>query len=293
MEVSIPTSQLTTRLSTIWRFARRNRVGSITVIFLVVIIAVSWIGPVLGTGDPEAIDPAYTLAPPSLQYPLGTEHLGRSVLARLVFALRVSLALATISALLAAAIGTLIGLIVGYVGGVMDELVMRFMDMIFAFPLLLMAILMAAILGAGIKGVLVAIVVVTVPTFSRIVRGPVLSVRERDYVTAAWLLGASSRRILFIHILPNVLAPLLVQISYTLSVALIIEGSLSFLGLGVQPPTPSVGSILRDGKVYMEAAPWMVFFPGITLAMIIIAINVFGDWLRDFLDPKLRRQALA
>jgi peptide/nickel transport system permease protein len=271
--------------------ARRHPGASIPLVFLLGIVLVSLVGPTLGTGDAEFINPVEVLTSPSREFPFGNDHLGRSVLARLVIALRVSLGLAITSALLAAIVGGLMGLIAGYVGGIVDEIVMRLMDTIFAFPVLLMAVLIAALLGPGIKGVIITIIIVTCPSFSRVVRGPTLSVRERDYVTAARAMGASPVRIVLRHVLPNVMAAILVQLSYTLSVALIIEGSLSFLGLGVQPPFPSLGSLLSDGKVYMEAAWWLVAFPGVTLALAIIAINVSGDWLRDFWDPRLRRLA--
>ena len=277
--------------SKLLRFAGRNQVGVVTFLIIAALYVISWVGPILGSGDPEAINVEDLLSSPSAAYPLGTDHLGRNVLARLVIALRISLFLAILAALLAALLGTIIGLSVGYLRGKLDELTMRLMDMLFAFPSLLMAILVSAIIGRGITGLVITIVLITIPTFSRVVRGPVLSVRERDYVTAARLMGATDWRIVGVHILPNVLAPLLVQATYTLSVTLVIEGSLSFLGLGVQPPTPSLGSMLAQGKVYMEIAPWMVVFPGIALALAIVAINVFGDWLRDFLDPKLRRIA--
>jgi len=170
-----------------------------------------------------------------------------------------------------------------------DEIIGRLMDVLFAFPTLLLAIIIAAVLGPGITGVIITIVVVTVPIFSRVVRGPTLSVREMEYTIAARVIGASSRRIIFRHVLPNVSTPLLVQLAFTLSGALIAEGALSFLGLGVQPPTPSLGSLLSDGQTYMELAPWMMFFPGLTLAASILAVNLLGDELQRFADPRLVR----
>ncbi len=278
-----------TRVSTLSRFVFRNPGLSISALFLLAAVSLALIGPVAGTGDPNVINGDATFGSPSGEFLLGNDHLGRSVLARLVSALRISLLLATLSGLLAALAGTVVGVTVGYYGGLLDELVMRFVDMLFAFPWLLMAILVAAALGTGTQSVVVAIVIVMFPSFSRIVRGPTLSVREREYVTAALVIGASPVRILFRHLVPNVFAPILIQLSYTISVALILEGSLSFLGVGVQPPTATLGSLMRDGKLYMERAPWTVIFAGTTLALAIIAINIIGDWLRDFLDPKVRR----
>ena len=168
---------------------------------------------------------------------------------------------------------------------------MRLMDILFAFPSILLAILIATVLGPDLYSVVVIIFVISLPSFTRMVRGPTLSVCETEYVTAAQAIGAARPRIVFRHVLPNVVAPILVQFSYALSVALIIEGSLSFLGLGVQPPQPSLGSLF-DGKKYMELAPWMVLFPGTILALAVVSINVFGDWLRDFFDPRLRDSRL-
>jgi peptide/nickel transport system permease protein len=219
---------------------------------------------------------------------MGGDYLGRSVFARLVFALRISLALAATSALLAAVVGTTMGLMAGYFGGILDELVMRFTDVLFAFPTILLGLLVAMVLNPGVNSVIVTIVVATIPVFGRVARGPTLSVRETEYTIAARVIGATSPRILFRYILPNVSTPLLVQLAFTLSGALIAEGALSFLGLGVQPPMPSLGSLLRDGKTYMEIAPWTMFFPGVTLALAILAINLLGDEMQAFTDPRLR-----
>ena len=276
----------------IWsRFALRNRTASVAALFLLAAVFVSIIGPFVGTGDPQEIHSTATFAAPSSEFPMGTDRLGRSMFARLVVAFRYSLGLAVLCAAIAAVAGTLLGMIVGYLGGITDQIVMRFMDMAFAFPMLLMAILVSAVIGTGTPSVVVTIIVVTLPAFSRVARGPTLSVRHREYVTAAIINGGSLLRILGRHVLPNILPPVLVQLSFTLSVALIVEGALSFLGLGIQPPQPSLGSLLRDGKNYLEIAPWTVLSPGIALALAILAINIFGDWLRDFLDPKLRHQS--
>ncbi len=227
-------------------------------------------------------------AKPSGEYPMGGDYLGRSVLARLVSGLRISLALAAVSALLAATLGTIVGLASGYFGGILDEVMMRLMDVLFAFPTILLGLLAAMVMAPGVPGVVVTIVVATIPVFGRVVRGPTLSVRATEYTVAARVIGASSARILWRYVLPNVSTPLLVQLAFTLSGALIAESALSFLGLGVQPPTPSLGSLLRDGKNYMEIAPWTMLFPGLTLAAAILAVNLLGDELQAFTDPRLR-----
>jgi peptide/nickel transport system permease protein len=271
-------------------FARRSPIGALSALVLFAALGVALIGPLVGAGDPEAIDPLAAFAAPSAALPMGGDYLGRSVLARLVSGLRVSLALAALSALLAAALGTLLGLIAGYFGGVLDEVVGRLVDLLFAFPTLLLALLITMVIGPGVTGVVVTIVIATIPIFARVARGPTLSVRTTEYTIAARVIGASSGRILARYILPNVSTSLLVQLAFTLSGALIAEGALSFLGLGVQPPTPSLGSLLRDGKTYMEIAPWTMFFPGITLAALILAINLLGDELQALTDPRLRRR---
>ena len=276
------------RTASLRRFARRSPLGAISALFLLTALVVALVGPYLGAGDPESMRPTAMFASPSEAPPMGADYLGRSVLARLVFALRVSLALAAISALAAAVIGTLFGLVAGYFGGFLDEIVMRLTDVLFAFPTLLLALLIAVVMEPGTPGLIVTIVVATVPVFSRVARGPTLSVRSAEYTIAARVSGARPARILLRHVLPNISTPLLVQLAFTLSGALIAEAGLSFLGLGVQPPRPSLGSLLRDGKTYMELAPWMMLFPAATLALAILAVNLLGDELQAVTDPRLR-----
>ena len=274
--------------SSLRRFVTGSPLGTVSALFLLFAIVVAFLGPYLGTGDPEAIHPTASFAGPTGEYPMGGDYLGRSVLSRLVSGLRISLALSASSALLAAALGTTLGLIAGYFGGVLDELVMRFTDVLFAFPVILLGLLATMVLQPGIPVVVVTIVIATIPIFCRVARGPTLSVRATEYTVSARVIGASPARILFRYILPNVSTPLLVQLAFTLSAALIAESALSFLGLGVQPPTPSLGSLLRDGKTYMEVAPWTMFFPALALAAAILAVNLLGDELQGFTDPRLR-----
>ncbi len=277
------------RRPTPWSVARRSPLGAAAALFLLGLLAVAVVGPLLGVGDPLATSPLAMFAPPGPGLPLGGDYLGRDVLARLVEGLRVSFALAAASALLAAAIGILLGLTAGYAGGGADEAVMRLTDLLFAFPTLLLALLIAMVTGPGIPGVLITIVVATIPVFARVARGPTLSVRATEYAVAARVAGAAPPRIILRHVLPNITSPLLVQMAFTLSGALVAESGLSFLGLGVQPPMPSLGSLLRDGRTYMELAPWMMLVPGLTLAATILAINLLGDELQGVLDPRLRR----
>ncbi len=279
-----------TRGAAVWNFARRRPIGGVSLVVLAVALVVAAVGPFLGTGDPTATRPTAVFASPSGEVPMGGDYLGRSVLARLVVGLRVSLALASVAALAAAALGTLLGLIAGYAGGAADEAIGRLTDVLFAFPTLLLALLVAMVLGPGIPAMLITIVVATIPIFARVARGPTLAVRATEYAVAALVGGATPGRVLFRHVLPNISTPLLVQLAFTLSGALIAESGLSFLGLGVQPPMPSLGSLLRDGRTYMELAPWTMLFPGVTLAAAILAINLLGDELQAFTDPRLRRR---
>jgi peptide/nickel transport system permease protein len=278
------------RTAIVKRFARRSPLGTTAIAVLIVMLLIAIVGPWTFTGDPEKIDALATFGGPNGKYLMGTDYLGRSVLARIAVGLRVSMALAAISALVAALVGALLGLIAGYFGGLVDDVIMRIADVFFGFPTLLLALLIEMITQPGVSSVILTILIATVPIFSRVARGPTLSVRSTEYVIAARVMGATSSRLIRKHILPNVLTPLLVQLTFTLSFALIAEGALSFLGLGVQPPRPSLGSLLRDGQTYMQIAPWMMLFPGLTLALAILAINLFGDELQTFTDPRLRNR---
>lgn len=269
-------------------FVRASPLGALCLVVIVFAILFAALGPLLGTGDPEKIDPLAVFASPSRAYPMGTDYLGRSVLARLAEGMRVSLAIALVSAGLAAAIGAAVGLVSGYAGGLADEVIGRLADMLFAFPAMLLGLLIVMVLEPGLEALVVTILVITLPVFVRVARGPTLGLKRAEYVTAARVSGATTRRVVFRHILPNLTGPLLVQVTFSLSVALIAEGAFSFLGLGVQPPQPSLGSLLRDGKTYMELAPWTMFFPALALAGMILAINLLGDELQGVIDPRLR-----
>ena len=219
---------------------------------------------------------------------MGTDVFGRDIWSRILYGARVSLAIGGISVLAAAVVGTALGLLSGYLRGWQDYVVMRVMDVLFSFPSILLAILIVSINGAGFASIVLAIVLVQVPIFARVVRGAVLVAARVDYVQAAEAAGASTSRILARHILPNVTAPLLVQMALSISGAIVIEAALSFLGLGAVPPDPSLGSMLSENRVAMELAPWTVIFPGLALGGMVLAINLFGDTVRDLLDPRVR-----
>jgi len=268
--------------------ARRNRPGLIAGLAIIAILLAALLAPWLAPADPVAMAPTARLRPPGAGHPFGTDLFGRDVLSRILYGARVSLLVGGASVLASAAAGTLLGLVAGYLGRWPEYLIMRLTDTLFAFPSVLLAILVVAVVGAGFRSVVIAVAVVYTPIFARVVRGPTLSVKQADYVRAAVAAGAPTGRVLLRHILPNVSAPILVQLALSLSGAIVLEAALSFLGLGAVPPTPSLGSMLSENRTYMELAPWTVLYPGLALALLVLAINVFGDAVRDQLDPRLR-----
>ncbi len=244
--------------------------------------------PALAPHDPLSMASQALLAPPGGPYPFGTDQFGRDQLSRLLYGARVSLIVSVASVVLALAGGGAVGVVSGHYGGRIDGTLMRLMDVIFAFPAVLLAIAIMAVAGTAVWTVIVAIGVVYTPQFARISRASVLATRTLEYVEAAGAIGAGTRRVLLRHILPNISAPLIVQTSLSLSLAILTESALSFLGLGTQPPTPSWGNMLADSRRFMATAPWTAVFPGATIAMIVLGFNLLGDGLRDLLDPRLR-----
>jgi peptide/nickel transport system permease protein len=235
--------------------------------------------------SPTAVAAAQMFAPPSASHPLGTDRFGRDVLSRILHGVRVSLGIAGASILAALAVGGALGLMAG-VGRGVDQVLGRTMDVFFAFPPILLAIAVAAVLGAGVGTAVIAIAVVYGPFFFRVVRGSVLVESTQAYVEAAEALGAGRLVILVRHILPNVVSPVVVQTAVCLSYAILIESALSYLGIGVQPPLPSWGTILNEGKEFLALAPWVSLFPGAAIVLAVLAFNIIGDGLRDALDPR-------
>jgi ABC-type dipeptide/oligopeptide/nickel transport system permease subunit len=254
----------------------------VIVLFIVVAIAAPWLAPF----DPAQADFLSVRQAPSRQYLLGTDAVGRDVLSRVIFGARSSLIAGVISVVIALVFGVPLGLIAGYYRGFLDEAIMRFTDALLAFPFLILAVALAASLGPSLMNAMIAIGIATAPTFIRLTRGQVLSVQAEDYVQAAKALGTNDLRILVQHVLPNSLAPLLVQATLTIAQAIIAESSLSFLGLGVQPPTPSWGGMLNTARNFMSQAPWMAIYPGLSIYLTVLAFNLLGDGLRDAFDPR-------
>jgi peptide/nickel transport system permease protein len=257
------------------------------IVALLVVCAVTapWISPY----EPNRQRLLEALQAPSAEHLLGTDENGRDVLSRVLYGARVSLAAGVFSVSIALCLGVSSGLISGYFGGRVDDIIMRIMDALLAFPTLVLALAITAALGPGLRNAMIAIGIVGTPIFARLTRGQVLSVREREFVEAARTLGARHGRIMLRHILPNVMAPLIVQMSLSVAVAILAEATLSFLGLGVQPPEPSWGSMVSRGKDYLDLAPWLAFAPGGAILLAVMGFNFVGDAIRDALDPRLSR----
>jgi peptide/nickel transport system permease protein len=264
--------------------ANKLALGGLLVLGVLVLVAVlaPWVVP----HSPTAVDVPNRLQPPGPGNLFGTDELGRDILSRVIFGARVSLQVGAIAVGVSLAAGVPLGLVAGFYGGRIDDVIMRVMDMLFAFPAILLAIAIVAVLGPSMANAMIAIGIVFTPIFARITRGSVLSVREEVYVRAARSLGASDLRLLRTHVLPNVAAPIIVQTSISLAFAVLNEAALSFLGVGVQPPRPSWGRMLFEGRGFMQQAWWMAVFPGLAIFVTVLACNVVGDGLRDALDPR-------
>ena len=268
---------------------RKDSLSASAVAVLISLLLVGFAGPLLPIGDPDEIGFGPRLSPPAGDWPLGTDLLGRSLLPRVVEAIGATVVLATTSVLVATILAVVVGMLAAYEKGLFDELAIRSADVLFSFPALLLAMLVTAVLGSGRSAAAVAIVIITGPLIFRVVRATSLVVSERDFVIAARVSGARRWRVLFVHILPNIAGAAIVQATYAISVGMLVESGLSFLGLGVHPPDASLGSLVREGSAYLTFAPWLVFGPGILLALAIVSVNLVGDGLRDLLDPRAPR----
>ena len=256
--------------------------------FLGLVVVASLAAPLLTPYDPLQMSPAEQLQPPSLAHPAGTDLFGRDVAARLLYGGRLTLGIGVVAVLIGALPGTLLGLLAGYYGRWADRLIGWFVDVILAFPSILLALTIIAALGTGAANVMLAVGIAGIPHYTRLVRGHVLSARRAPYVRAAVTIGCTDWRILSRHILPNLVGSIVVLAALNVGWAILSASALSFLGLGVQPPTPEWGAMLNEGRGYLRDAPWLTMVPGLAIALTVLAINLLGDALRDALDPRLK-----
>lgn len=272
-----------------WRRLFRSWNGRVGLLIIVITLATGLLAPVLNPYDPT-IDSNLAEArfAPSFDHPFGTDRLGRDVFRRVIHGTRISLTIGFVVVLFTSITGTVLGLIAGYFGKALDTVIMRIMDILLAFPSILLAIAIVAVRGPGVINTILAVAIVGVPGYARIVRSMVLSLRERDYVDAARMIGVSNTRIMFWHILPNSLSPIIVQMTLGVGGAILFAAALGFLGLGVQPPAPEWGAMISDGIPFLRQSPHLVFFPGMAIMLTVLGFNLLGDGLRDALDPQLR-----
>ena len=269
-----------------WKRLLKNRLAAAGGVLLLGFLLLAIAAPLAAPHDPYAQNLYERLQPPSLAYPFGTDDFGRDVLSRVIYGARISLRVGVAAVLIALVLGVPIGLVSGYWGGALDQVLMRAMDLMLAFPSILLAIAIVAILGPGLENAMLAVGIVAVPQYARLVRASALTVRGQDDVQAVRALGAGDFRILFFSILPNCLTPLIVQSTLGLATAILDAAGLSFLGLGAQPPTPEWGAMLTGGRELVLRAPWVLTFPGVAIFLTVLAFNLVGDGLRDALDPR-------
>jgi len=266
----------------------RDRAAVVGLVIIVLLAALALAAPLIAPHDPATQHLHERLAAPNLTFPLGTDNLGRCLLSRLLYGARVSLTAATAASVLVLLIGVSAGAIAGYAGGWVDMAIMRIVDLLLAFPLLVLALAITGFIGVGMGSVLVGVVSVWWASYARIVRGLVLSLRERPFVEAARAMGASPARIVIRHLLPNVLPPIIVLATLEMGSLLLVISGLNFLGLGVQPPTPEWGAMLNDGRPFLRSAPQLMIYPGLAISLAVMGFNLLGDGLRDRLDPRLK-----
>lgn len=276
------------RVRDLWRMLRRSKLALIGLAIITILVVLAIIGPAIAPYDPNDLDVRQRSLPPSISHPFGTDDRGRDVLSRVLYGARVSLQVAAIAVSISATLGVLLGAVSGYFGGWVDELIMRFTDVLFAFPGILLAIAIMGVLGPSVTNAMIALGIVYTPIFARITRASVLVIRSEVFVEAAQASGAGAPRVVVRHVMPNVVAPIIVETTLSLAFAILAEAALSFLGLGTPPPAPSWGRMLSEGRNYIQDAPWMGFFPGLAIVLSVIGFNFLGDGLRDALDPRLK-----
>lgn len=295
MENTIETEKLDHPIVEFWGYFSKNRGAVFGLILIVFFSLLAIFAPLITPFDPTSIDPTSLRLPPSYSaggsplFFFGTDDVGRDLLSRLIYGARISMMIGFFVVIISCSIGVVLGLLSGYYGGWVDRVIMRFIDILMAFPSILLAIVVVSVMGPGISNAIIAVAIVAIPGFTRIVRASVLAEKKKQYVMASKTFGASSLRIMFSEILPNCMAPLIVQASLGFSDGILNAAALGFLGLGAQPPTPEWGTMLADARPFIESAPWMVTLPGLCILFVVLGFNLFGDGLRDALDPRLKR----
>lgn len=272
----------------LWLAFTRNRLSWVGLVLLAVIVLIAIFAPLLAPFDPMEQNIVARLEPPSAEFWLGTDSYGRDVLSRLIYGARISLFVGFVAILIAMVVGTLIGVISGYVGGVLDQIVMGVLDVMLSFPTLLLGLMIAAMLGASLENLIIAIAITEIAPFARVARAPTITLKQRDFVEASRAYGCSPLRIMFRHILPNMLSDVVVMSSLWMASAIRTEASLSFIGLGVPPPTATWGGMIREGFENILDAWWLAVFPSIAILLTVLALNLLGDALRDASDPRSR-----
>ncbi|NLT95683.1 MAG: ABC transporter permease [Clostridia bacterium] len=271
-----------------WKTFSRNKTALVGAVILVVLISAAILAPLITPFPPDYMDPAKRLQSPNAVNYFGTDRFGRDLYTRVIYGSQISLGVGLSVVILTTTLGIILGLVAGYYR-TFDEILMRILDGMMAFPSIILMITIMAVLGGKLINVIIALTIVYTPRMARVVRSAVLVQKEQQYVEGARALGAGDLRITVLHILPNCVAPIIIQATMIFAYSVLSESSLSFLGVGVPPEIPSWGNILSDGKVYLRTAPWITIFPGITIAICVLALNMLGDGLRDILDPKIRK----
>jgi peptide/nickel transport system permease protein len=287
-----PPKQAKTRVSSPWRDSlrqlRRNRFALAGIFIIMFFIAVALLAPLITSYSYDKIDPVNRLQPPSGEHWFGTDDIGRDIFTRIAYGARISLQVGFFAVTGALVFGTLLGIIAGYYGRWIDMIISRIFDILLAFPSILLAIAIVAILGSSLENALIAIAIVNIPIFGRLIRSKVVSLREEEFIMAARAQGMKNGRIIFHHILPNSVAPIIVQATLSFGTAILEAAALGFLGLGAQPPTPEWGAMLAGSRDFIQLAPWTLIFPGVSIMLVVLGFNLVGDGLRDALDPKMK-----
>jgi len=289
----IGTERRATRTQKIIRKLFENKSAVFGLIMVLAVILSAVLAPLISPHDPILQDVEKRLLPPRGQegadpaHLLGTDHLGRDIVSRLIYGARISIVVSVSAVAISSFLGTLIGLLSGFYGGKVDNIFMRIADVQLAFPFILLAIAIIAVLGPNLRNIIIVMGITGWVIYARVVRAEVLSLREKEYILAVRALGGSNRRIIFKHLFPNVMPPVIVIVTLEMARMIIMEAALSFLGLGIQPPTPTWGGMLADGRVYISTSWWLATFPGLVIMLVVLGINLLGNWLRDILDPRL------